>query len=182
MATTWLTSDQHFGHKNVIAYSKRPFADVDEMTRELVARFNAKVADGDEVWHLGDFSLDERLVPKILPLLRGRHFLVAGNHDTCHPCHKKSENAKRRYLRYGFVDVVTEHRLGDFRLCHLPYVGDSANEPRYPEFRPVDDGAWLLHGHVHELWKVRDKMINVGVDPWDYTPVSLSILEELIGT
>jgi calcineurin-like phosphoesterase family protein len=150
--TTWFTSDQHFGHKNVIAYSARPFADVEEMTRELVARFNAAVADEDEIWHLGDFALDERLVPKVLPLLRGRHLLVSGNHDKCHPCHKKSEAAKRRYLRYGFADVLLEHRIGPFLVNHMPYVGDSANEPRYPEWRPKDEGSWLLHGHVHELW------------------------------
>ena len=68
---------------------------------------------------------------------------------------------------------MDEHRLGESRLCHLPYVGDSANEPRYSEFRPSDDGSWLLHGHVHEMWRVRDKMINVGVDQWGFAPPNL---------
>lgn len=33
---TWFTSDLHFGHANVIGYSSRPFADVEEMNEALV--------------------------------------------------------------------------------------------------------------------------------------------------
>jgi calcineurin-like phosphoesterase family protein len=177
--TTWFTSDEHYGHRNIIEYSGRPFANVDEMTRELIARHNAAVSKDDEVWHLGDFSLDERLVPQILPQLKGRHRLVVGNHDRCHPCHKKSNGATRRYLLYGFETVSFQVHMGPWLLNHLPYVGDSSHEARYPEWRPKDDGRWLLHGHVHELWKVRDRMINVGVDQWDYRPVALNELEKM---
>jgi len=60
--TTWFTADQHFGHKNIIGYSGRPFADVEEMTEELVRRHNACVAPEDTTYHVGDFSLDERKV------------------------------------------------------------------------------------------------------------------------
>lgn len=186
---TFFTADQHFGHTNVIRYSGRPFADAEEMGRALVALHNAVVSPGDDVWHLGDFALDERLVPRFLPQLAGRHYLVAGNHDRCHPCHRKWESKRRKYRDYGFVEVLTEAELpaegGPFRLCHLPYAGasgaDSAGEPRYPEFRPVPDGRWLLCGHVHELWRVRpeEQMINVGVDQWGYAPVSLETLVQV---
>jgi len=54
---------------------------------------------------------------------------------------------------------------------------DGHEEDRYSEHRPTDDGTPLLHGHVHDVWKVRRSkkgtlMINVGVDAWDYAPVS----------
>ena len=42
---TYFTSDQHFGHFNIIRLSHRPFATVEEMDDELLARWNAKVAD-----------------------------------------------------------------------------------------------------------------------------------------
>jgi calcineurin-like phosphoesterase family protein len=64
--------------------------------------------------------------------------------------------------------------------CHFPYRGDSHDQDRYVEHRPVDEGAWLLHGHVHERWRVLDRMINVGVDVWDYRPVSEATLADLI--
>lgn len=181
---TWLTSDQHFGHRNVIAYCKRPFADLDEMHRELVARHNAVVRDDDIVWHLGDFSLDDRMVRKFLPLLRGRHHLVPGNHDKCHPMHKRHEAAQRKYLRDGFRIVVERGVLPEqgFEMCHLPYAGDDGDhgpEARYPEWRPKDIGWWLLCGHVHEAWKARGRMLNVGVDQWGFAPVNLETLCEL---
>ena len=180
--TTWFTSDQHFGHRNIIAYSARPFADLEEMHEALVARHNAVVAASDDVWHLGDFALDDRLVKVFLPRLNGRHFLVAGNHDKCHPCHSRWRREVDRYVRHGFHTVYTDGtELAGFTLNHLPYAAsdENAREGRYPEFRPQDDGRWLLHGHVHELWKVRDRMINVGVDQWDFAPVSLETLKSL---
>ena len=44
----------------------------------------------------------------------------------------------------------------------------------------MDDGAWLLCGHVHESWRQRGRMINVGVDAWGGRPVSEEALYELI--
>ncbi len=182
---TFFTSDQHYGHANVIAYSQRPFADAAHMTEELVARFNAVVTADDDVWHLGDFSLDERLVARVLPRLHGRHHLVSGNHDTCHPCHRRGTSRVARYVEAGFTDVVPAAELdlpgvGIVELNHMPYVGDHTDRDRYVEHRPPDRGRWLLHGHVHELWRVRGRMINVGVDQWDYAPVRAERLAELI--
>ncbi len=180
--TTWFTSDQHFGHRNIIAYSSRPFANLDEMHEALIARHNAVVAASDDVWHLGDFALDDRLVKVFLPRLNGRHFLVAGNHDKCHPCHSRWRREVDRYVQHGFAAIYTDGtELAGFVVNHLPYAAsdENAREGRYPEFRPKDRGRWLLHGHVHELWKVRDRMINVGVDQWDFAPVSLETLKDL---
>ena len=64
--------------------------------------------------------------------------------------------------------------------CHFPYRGDSHDHDRFVAHRPVDRGAWLLHGHVHERWQERDRMINVGVDAWDYRPVAEEQLAGLI--
>jgi calcineurin-like phosphoesterase family protein len=57
-------------------------------------------------------------------------------------------------------------------MCHRPYRGDSGDVERYSRFRPVDEGMWLLHGHVHDKWRREGRMINVGVDVWDFTPAS----------
>ena len=40
---TYFTSDQHFGHFNIIRLSHRPFATADEMDEAMIAKWNAKV-------------------------------------------------------------------------------------------------------------------------------------------
>lgn len=66
-------------------------------------------------------------------------------------------------------------------VCHLPYRGDSKDTDRYLAFRPIDEGKWLLCGHIHEKWRQQQRMINVGVDVWDFAPVSEETLVELMG-
>lgn len=174
----WFTSDQHFGHENIIKYCNRPFSSAEAMNVELMRRHNVVVGVRDLVYHLGDFSMHPRELHRLKDL-NGEHHLIAGNHDRCHPVHKGWEKAKKFYLDAGFksVDFSEQHRLPndeDVVLHHLPYTGDHHDsEERYAEWRPIDMGLWLFHGHVHTTWKKRDRMINVGVDQWAYAPVSL---------
>lgn len=177
--TNWFTSDEHYGHFNIVKYCFRPFGTVEDMTRELVAKHNAVVGKDDTVWHLGDFAFDKKLISEVLSQLNGTHHLVSGNHDETHPCHKKHEAAIRKYCLLGFASVRHEVHLGPYVMNHLPYRGDRSEHDRYPEHRPVDDGKWLLHGHVHEKWKIRERMINVGVDQWGFAPVHWDQLEEI---
>jgi calcineurin-like phosphoesterase family protein len=172
---TFFTSDQHYGHRNIIAYCQRPFASVDVMREEMIRLFNERVAPGDTVWHLGDFSLDESEVRRVLPRLHGTHHLVAGNHDACHPRRSKHAAATRRYLEAGFASVQTETRVEGLVLCHMPYDDD-----RYPQYSPRDEGLVLVHGHVHKQWLTRERMINVGVDVWGFAPVALEELRALV--
>jgi calcineurin-like phosphoesterase family protein len=65
-------------------------------------------------------------------------------------------------------------------MCHLPYEGDHVGDERYARFRLRDEGLWLLHGHVHDAWKVRGCQINVGVDVWGWRPVNLEEIHKII--
>lgn len=182
----WFTSDQHFDHANIITFCARPFAGLAEMQRELISRHNARVRPGDTVYHLGDFCLDERRVATFLAPLAGEHVLIAGNHDGCHPCHRRHVRSAQRYLLAGFRSVHAHLHFPelDALLCHLPYANDAAEggrETRYPEYRPKDEGKWLLCGHVHEAWRTNRRMLNVGVDQHDYAPISISEVREIIG-
>ncbi len=182
----WFTSDLHFGHENIIRYCDRPFADAAEMDAELVRRWNERVAPGDTVWVLGDVALGP--IHRSLALvgdLAGDKRLVAGNHDRCWPGNRRWERWVAAYRDAGFSEIVTDARidLGDglvLPACHFPYEGDSHDEDRFVPFRPVDDGSWLLHGHVHERWRVEGRQINVGCDVWDYAPVSADVLRGLV--
>ena len=183
--TTWFSADLHISHRNIIDYCNRPFADVDEMNAALVERWNSVVADDDTVYVLGDFALgnlDDSLA--VGAQLRGRKILVTGNHDRMFRASPgREERMVQRYMDgAGFAEVyprTIELQLGGTRVLasHFPYQDDG--DDRHLSHRPVDDGVtWLLHGHVHERWKVRaeQRMINVGVDVWDFAPVSEDIL------
>ena len=52
----YFTSDMHFGHRNVIRFCNRPFADEKEMAQGLIKNWNDKVKSNDFVFSLGDFS------------------------------------------------------------------------------------------------------------------------------
>jgi len=177
--TRFFTADLHLGHHNIIDYCDRPYRSVDQMNAALVDRWNDTVGPDDEVIVLGDFAMGR--LRDTLPLagrLRGRKVLVTGNHDRCWSGHRRgAERAVGRYLEAGFAEIwqgVVGLDLGGVPVlaCHFPYEGDSHDYDRFPNHRPVDSGDWLLHGHVHQRWRVRGRMINVGVDVWDYAPVA----------
>lgn len=198
---TWLTSDLHFWHFNVIKYCDRPFKDVTEMNEMLIKSWNENVNPGDRVICLGDFSLAARAVETIVPRLNGDIELILGNHDFPHPAHKKGRKPESRekwtniYLSYGFKSVKLEDSLdvpgvANFRLFHLPYSdSDDTNQDgksRHFKERLPDDGRPLLCGHVHQhfLFKSTPKgtpQLNVGIDapgaPWYMRPARL---EEVI--
>jgi calcineurin-like phosphoesterase family protein len=183
----FFTADLHLGHRNIIRYCDRPFADVDEMNRALIDGWNDAVGDDDEVLLLGDFALGQ--IAQTLPLadrLRGRKVLLAGNHDRCWTGHGPAARKwTQQYLDAGFDEIwqgTVPLDLGgtEVLVSHFPYEGDSQDLDRHLSHRPEDNGGWLLHGHVHDEWKVRGRMINVGVDVWDYRPLSEDALAELI--
>ena len=84
---TWFCADHHFGHRSVLKFDRRPYADLDEMERDLVMKHNATVPPngatviflGDVVYPKGDRETDWR---DIVRSLHGdRKILLAGNHD-----------------------------------------------------------------------------------------------------
>lgn len=184
---TWFTADLHLGHRNIIDYCDRPFADIDAMNRSLVDNWNEVVAEDDTVWVVGDFALGK--IAATLPIateLKGHKVLVAGNHDRCWAGHgPRAAGWTERYLEAGFAEV-THHSVrvtvGDrsVLVCHFPYRGDSHDHDRFLAHRPIDKGAWLLHGHVHERWAQHGRMINVGVDATGFQPISATRVAELI--
>jgi calcineurin-like phosphoesterase family protein len=189
VSNIWFTSDLHLGHHNVITYDQRPFLNVNHMREVLIARWNNVVKPGDTVYVLGDYSLHPRELHH-LPLFNGMKHLISGNHDHCHPAHyrkrvERGERMRQLYLDSGFRSVQTELDLTlpagtSVTLHHMPYRGDSSEQERYLQYRPVDKGGWLLHGHVHTAWQFAERMINVGVMHWDYTPINADVLERII--
>jgi calcineurin-like phosphoesterase family protein len=191
--TNWFTSDLHLGHERIIELCNRPFKDVDEMNGEIIWRWNSVVDPSDRVFVLGDVCMGR--IAYTLPLVRtlnGRKYIIPGNHDRCWPHYysgKSQDYQKRKvieaaqlYEEFGFVVLPGEIEFQrDWKMCHFPTSGDSQEADRYTEFRPtLTDDQWLVHGHVHNAWKVNGHQINVGVDVWNYYPVHEHTIKSII--
>jgi calcineurin-like phosphoesterase family protein len=161
----WFTSDTHFGHGNVIKYSGRPFADVNEMNEKLVLNWNANVKPGDVVYHLGDFALcDAERAIAIVKRLAGQKYLVFGNHD-------KALRKDKDFLGHWiWTKDMTDITVGSQRIVLAHYAMRVWNQSHR--------GAWQLHGHSHGSLKEEPHLLqcDVGVDCWNQRPVSFEEL------
>lgn len=151
---TWVTSDTHFGHDKIRTYCNRPFSSVEEMDAVIIENWNRVVSPGDRVIHLGDFSFkDPEFYRK---KLNGNIILCLGNHD------------RRNKLR-GFNSIfqIFEFREKEQPIVCCHYAMRIWNKSHY--------GAWHLYGHSHHtLPDISDSLsLDVGMDGWNYTPVSL---------
>lgn len=193
--TTFFTSDTHFGHARIIELCDRPFKDVADMNENLVHNWNALVRPDDTVYHLGDVALgpiEDSL--SYIQRLNGRKVLVVGNHDRPFPPMQRGRMDKvaewtDRYYDAGFAEIHTNPGFTkgeyEFRLSHFPYDGDHTSEERYREYRQVDNGIPLIHGHTHEnkrfsRSRAGTAQIHVGVDAWDFAPVSLQAVIDVL--
>jgi calcineurin-like phosphoesterase family protein len=184
----WLTSDLHFGHVNIIRYTHRPYPSVEAMNEGMIRAWNDVVRPSDTVWVLGDVCMGT--LAETLPLvgrLHGTLHLLCGNHDRPFHGHSGSRQEwERRYRDVGFASIhhgVIELDIGmaaPVRACHFPYYGDSHDDDRFPDQRPIDDGRPLVHGHTHGAWRQHDLMVDVGVDAWGGVPVAASVVAELL--
>lgn len=185
---TWYSADLHLGHANIIGFCDRPYDDVAAMNTDLLDRFAARVQPEDTLILLGDVAMGrlDDTVP-LLGLLPGRRILVPGNHDRC--WRGKAKRSERAEALYASVFHEIWHEPGPVvlngqrtLLNHFPYRGggDHTATERHAEHRPIDHGAWLIHGHVHEKWRQRGRMINVGVDAWGGYPVHSDEIAALI--
>lgn len=161
MKIDFFTSDQHFGHSNIIGFCGRPYTCANEMNRDLIARYNSVVGDDDVVCHVGDFTLSPSMLRQIVPRLNGHKILVRGNHD-------KAKHMDR-YLAAGFESVHEKIWLqrGDttYVIKHHPEQWYYSEDKRAR--RP---GEIIVHGHCHSKDICTPGHIHVGVDAHDYYP------------
>ena len=162
MNESWFISDTHFNHANIIEYCKRPFQDVAHMNRVMIDQWRDLVHEGDVVYHLGDFGFGPwHTIEAILPQLPGLLCLITGNHD---------RGRENRFRRAGVAVARHVH----VKLANRWVLARHKFDPEY-------DG-WQLCGHVHRWFRKHPskKVINVGVDVWNFEPVCEETLASMI--
>ena len=150
----FFSADYHFNHTNVIDFENRPFENITTMNSEIIRKHNERIKPEDKIYFLGDFLFGG--YPKdFIDKMNGQWHFVCGNHDANNKLKVRTE---QMILRIGGLKVQLLHD---------------------PEYASVDHQL-ILCGHQHSIFKVKELkycgkislIVNVGVDVWDYYPVS----------
>ncbi len=164
--TVWFTSDLHIDHKNILEYSKRPFKNVDEMNEALVKNWNDRVQPGDRVYCLGDFCLgQENRAVMFAKRLNGQKYLIYGNHDKRL---RKNKEFNAQWIWQKDLDTI-EVGSQKIVICHFPMLVWNGSHRGY----------YSLHGHSHGSLPEDPHALrtDVGVDVWNYYPVSFEEIQ-----
>jgi len=159
MRNVWFTADTHFGHARIIDLCGRPFSSVHDMNEAMIDRWNAIVSPRDVVWHLGDFAFADH--QKYFSRLNGEKHLIRGNHD---------QRGRMKSAKWQSVSDLKEVTVNDSTvvLCH--YALRTWNRAHY--------GSIHLYGHSHGKLPPTFNSLDVGVDCWQYAPVSLEEVQK----
>lgn len=131
---TYMISDTHFNHKNIIEYCNRPFKSIDEMNNTIINKWNKILKKDDIVYHLGDFFLGSKYALKeIVIRLNGTIYLIRGNHDRL--TIKSYEDCGIIVLKNAPI-IIDKYKI---ILSHRP-LPDTM----------IKDGYINIHGHIHQ--------------------------------
>lgn len=154
---TWITSDLHFGHTNIMKFCPKTrghFRDVEHMNSEMIRSWNEKVAIDDMVYILGDVSfMNVEKTVYILSILNGKKILIEGNHD--------SKLLKDKRFISCFSEVHKYLRL----VYDKQYLLVMFHYPIW-EWDQMHRGSIHFHGHIHgnDNGMPNSRAIDVGMD------------------
>lgn len=165
MENKWVVGDMHLGHSKIIDYCNRPFSSIEEMDETIIDNYNKVIKKNDLVYILGDFALcgKDDLI-NYGKRLKGRKVLIWGNHEN---------SSLKNYYEAGFQwisksPIIIENQI---ILSHQP--------------QNIEDcGIYKnIFAHVHnslEYKTVTENTACVSMERWDYIPVEISKLIELM--
>jgi calcineurin-like phosphoesterase family protein len=153
MTNTYITSDLHFGHRNIMNFCPvsraRYNGDVDYMNEQMIVEWNAIVQPEDTVYILGDVAfLPSAKAVSIMRRLNGTKILIEGNHD-----------------RKALHDPVFRSCFAEVhKYLWIDYNGTQVIMFHYPiaEWDQMHRGSVHFHGHLHgnvsgmEKYRCRD--------------------------
>lgn len=196
IANTWVVSDTHWGHDNIVGFCARP-EDHDQI---MIAEWRAHVPDDATVLHLGDVCYGhnggntrfKRLTSK--ELTGARKLIIQGNHDNqTYSFYRDSGFSIATPFALGFTlsghdGLILDpraHRQAEITGSISPWVVSFSH---YPWQSPDDRGRippnhTRVHGHIHNSGYTRNgyvpflkQHINMSVEQTRYRPVNLKLL------
>lgn len=161
----YFTADLHLGSANIINFEERPFKDAQHMIKRLIGEINQKCNKPGDVLHsVGDIVLygkdrgieNSRIkASEYEAMINPKLIHIVGNHDL--------NNSVKGSILGAYI------KIGQ-RIAWVQHV-----PPWYDGFQAPPADLYLC-GHVHRKWKFATYngklVINVGVDVWNYRPIS----------
>ena len=167
----YFTADLHLGHRSIITMQERPFEDVQEMNRVIIANYNAMVGNTDTVYLLGDLChrIPVEEANELIGKLKGRKILIRGNHDKNYDPELFEEITDFKTISVDGIYIA---------LMHYPMLS-------WPKSH---HGSLQLHGHIHSSREDNEanrqagvRRYDVGMDANDYCPVSIKQILTFFG-
>jgi len=164
MGEKFLTADPHFGNHGIIEHCDRPYNQVRHMDASLIRNINEVAKEDDDLYIAGDFSMHTKshrgMFEEWARKIKCRKHLIMGNHDIKDPTF---------YTDIGFWSVHYPYfELEEFVIIHDP-AGSIMDKSRI-----------FLCGHLHTIFRTKANCINVGVDVWNYYPISLTRIRKIV--
>ena len=121
----------------------RGFRDEQDMHEHMISQWNRRVRKNDEVVVLGDFSMEKwEKTREILDQLKGKIYLIQGNHDRFI---KDKEFDESRFLWVrSYAEMHDNGRK--VILSHYPVMCYNGQNRLSKHGNPK---TYMLHGHVH---------------------------------
>ena len=133
------------------------------MDEVLITNWNSVVQPQDTIWVLGDFTMGTD-AKKYLDRLLGKKILISGNHDRDYSL----EQGWAEIYDYKEITIGGQHIV----LCHFAFkVWNRSHR-----------GSINLYGHSHNTLPGNSQQLDVGVDAWDYFPVSFDDVKKRLAT
>lgn len=166
----YFIADPHFGHKNILKLSNRPFDTIEEHDKTIIDNWNRVVKPTDEIYILGDLTMsrDGKNVNKLLSQLNGVKYLIKGNHES----YLEDKNFDQSNYQWVKDYYEMNYQGVKFVLCHYPIL----------EWNGFYRKSIHLYGHVHNTRQdyfesvLSERAKNVGVDIINFEPISIDTL------
>lgn len=172
----YYTSDWHLGEDRIGIKGKpnlfyRPFTSIKQQDNYIMNQLYNSFTNGDTLIHLGDvIKGNVKKAEKHLKKLRSKYpdstfNLILGNYDM----------DKIDILKKYFNNITAGYNYLGFYKNYNVYLNHYPTEciKQFCFDDPFNDiFSFAITGHVHGLWKVQKRLINVSVDAWHFKPVS----------
>lgn len=168
MGKIFVTSNLQLGRPGAIKKYNRSFEHVDQMTDQLILKWNEIVTQDDTVYHLGNFAWDPKTAQDATLRLNGTIKFILGEHDEA-----IQHLNKKGMLRPGceIMRCIEEDPANKVSVSYYPLGA-----------WPGKSKKWFsVIGYPAKSFKSdpKKRIINASTDLWQHKPQELSKLVDI---